>query len=126
MEWKFPMVLHTEFGGFHLTQEMVNRLLERKCEWASQCQKSTGSNPMWFVPYGDGSDDLRKDEDLVAVVRELTEEFEAKAKTLDTWRERADLRRDMLTNLRVVDVRVVIEIDDNDGKETVRVTGGTW
>jgi hypothetical protein len=126
MEWTFPMVIHMEFGGFGLTEEIVRRLGERNCAWVGECQHSAGSNPRWYLPYRDGSDELRKDADLVAVVRELTEEYESRSKDLQSWRERTDLRQNMLNNLRVVDVRVVIEINDHDGKETVRVTGGTW
>ena len=126
MEWKFPMVIHTEYGGFGLNDEMIRRLTERGCKWVSECSKAAGSNPRWYLPYRDGEDDLRKDEDLVAVINELTEEHEFHVEKMKAWRERADHRRETLCNLRVVDVRVVIEIDDHDGKETVRVTGGTW
>lgn len=126
MDWTFSMVIHTEFGGFHLTDEIVRRLTERGCDWISECVKSGETAPMWFLPYRNGSDDLRKDEDLVAVVQELSEECDSKAKDLDTWRERAELRRDVLGNLKVVQVHIAIEIEEHDGKETVRVTGGTW
>lgn len=120
------MVIHTEFGGFHLTEEIIRRLTERGCDWVSECVKTSGSYPLWFLPYGDGRDDLRKDENLVAVIQELTEECDSRSEPLKTWRERAELRRDVLANLKVVEVRVVIEIEEHDGKESVRVTGGTW
>ena len=126
MEWKVLMVIHTEFGGFHLTNEILRRLTERGCDWVSECGKAGGNPPRGFLPYREGRDDLRKDEDLVAVVQELTEEYNSKAETLESWRERAELRTVMLGNLKVVEVRIVIEIEDFDGKESVRVTGGTW
>ena len=123
----FKLVIHTEFGGFSLTQEMVDRLAERGCKWADKCGKSYGSNPKYYIPYED-DDELkyRSDADLIAVVEELTEEFESKVKELTDWRERRQLERTMLDGLKVVEVNVSVEIEDHDGKETVRVHGGAW
>lgn len=126
MEFVVPVVLHTEFGGFHLTGEMIERLTKRKCEWVSKCRKTEGSNPRWYMPFDDGSNELRRDPDLVAVVQELADEYEKACEGIEVWQERTKLRQTMLANLEVVHVRVVIEIDDHDGRETVHVTGGAW
>jgi len=126
MELKIPMVLNVEYGGCHLTEEVIRRLTARGCKWVSECQKSEGSRPRWFLPYRGGDDSLRADEDLVAVVRELTKEYEAKTEHLESWQARAELRRDLLADLAVVEVRVLVEVHDQDGKEFVRVAGGTW
>lgn len=126
MDLKFSMVIHTEFGGFGLNEEMVRRLTERGCKWISECTKTPGSLPKWYLPYRDGRDELRKDEDLVAVVAELTQEYDVKCKELKSWQERAELRTTMQANLKVVEVTVDIEIEDHDGKESVRVSGGCW
>lgn len=126
MEWTVPVVLHTEFGGFHLTTEMVDRLKKRKCAWVSKCHSTDGRHPYWYLPYDDDSNELRRDPDLVAVVEELTAEYDAACENIEGWKERTELRQSMLANLQVVQIRIVIEIEDHDGRETVHVTGGAW
>lgn len=121
MEFKIPMVIHDKHGGFSLTNRIHGELEKRKVPWLSRLGKS-GS--CWYLPYEDG-EDLRRDETFVDIVRHLFRELEAKENELD-WREWKALEQETLDGLRVVDVRVVIEVHDHDGKETVRVTGGTW
>lgn len=123
MDWKVPLVIHTDFGGFALTSRMHGLLLERGAPWLERCQKT--SDGRWYLPYQE-NDELRRDEHLVEVVRQLETEFAVATADVDDWTERRALEREMLHGLRVVDVRVVVEIDDHDGKETVRVTGGVW
>lgn len=131
MRWTVPVVIHDEFGGFSLTPEMVRRLKERGCKWADQCGTNHRKDQYW-LPYqheiGDEAESLRKDPDLVAVVQELTEEYEkiVDSDAVTSWRERTDLRSTMLANLKIVEVVVEIEITDFDGRESVRVTGGAW
>jgi len=123
MEWKVPLVIHTDFGGFGLTSLMHERLLERKVPWLERCQKTAGNR--WYLPYED-DDELRRDPDLVDVVRQLEVELAAASSDMGNWAERRELERAYLHGLKVVEVTVVLEINDHDGKETVRVTGGTW
>jgi len=133
MEWKVPIVIHDEFGGFGLTPEMVRRLKGRGCEWVNKCGHDHNKTRYW-LPSQDGMDDeaenLRMDKDLIAVVRELTEEYEKivdrESGEILSWREKTNLRQEMLANLKIVQVRIVIEIEDFDGRESVSVTGGTW
>lgn len=134
MQWKVPVVIHTEFGGFSLTPEMVRRLKKRGVKWADKCGHDDRKTQYW-LPYQheivDEAENLRMDKDLVEVVRELTEEYEKivdkdDAEDIMSWRERTDLRNTMLANLRVVEVTIAIEISDFDGKESVQVTGGAW
>lgn len=132
MEWTVPIVIHDEFGGFSLTPEMVQRLKKRGCKWADKCGTNHRKDQYWLpsdYDIGNEADNLRMDQDLVEVVRELTEEYKKivdKKDEILSWREKADLQREMLANLKVIDVRIVIEIDDFDGKETVSVAGGAW
>lgn len=122
LEWIVPMVVHTDFGGFALTAVMHERLQTTEVPWLSRCERA--SDDRWYMPADD--DMLRRDPDLVKVVRQLEAELELRASELDDWSERQPLERQLLHGLRVVDVRIVVEIEEFDGKETVRVTGGTW
>jgi hypothetical protein len=63
---------------------------------------------------------------LVDVVRQLEVELAAATADMNDWTQRRALERELLHGLKVVQVRVVLEIHDDDGKESVRVTGGTW
>jgi hypothetical protein len=132
MEWKIPVVINDDYGGFSLTQEIVNRLKKRDCTWVDKCGYVPSSRH-YYLPYRhefDGDpDELRKDPDLVAVVREVSAEYDAIVDADDcvlSWREQVELRRKMIGCLHVADVRIRIEIESHDGKESVRVTGGTW
>jgi hypothetical protein len=123
LEWRVPMVLHADHGAFALTALMHERLAEREVPWLGRCQRA--SDDRWYMPAEEV--ELRRDPDLVDVVRQLEVELAAATSSLEEWGERRDLEHRLLHGLRVVSVRVVIEInDDDDGKETVRVTGGTW
>jgi len=129
MGWKQKVVIHTEFGGFTLTPEIVKRLKARECEWIDRCGGPHGG--AFYLPYEEEDPDaLRRDLDLIEVVEELTKQYEAKIDaeqgTRISWRDRAELRRDLLGGLKVVEVTIEIEIEDYDGKETVRVSGGVW
>jgi hypothetical protein len=129
MNWKVKVVIHDEYGGFSLTEEMVNRLKKRGCKWADKCGKAHGSNPHYYLPYDDDDRGVyRKDPDLVAVVEELLAEYEAKTNSDESlpWREQVQLSRSMTANLKVVEVTVSIEINDHDGRESVKVHGGVW
>jgi hypothetical protein len=76
------------------------------------------------LPARDEEEELRRDKDLVAVIKELEEEFESRVENIESWRGRAKIQQEMLRGLKVVSVRVGIEILDYDGKEQVRVFGG--
>jgi len=126
LEFKTPLVINDAFGGFSLTAEMVRRLKERGCGWADDCYQTSDPN-VYYPPYRDNlKDTLRNDEDLVAVVRELTVEYDKKAEDIESWQERRVLAQELLADLKVVEVRVLIQIDDYDGKESVSVSGGLW
>ena len=123
MEWKIPIVIRTDYGGFGLTALMHERLLERQVSWLERCQRT--SDGRWFLPY-DEDDELRRDPDLVDVVRQLEVELAAAVSDMKDWTERRRLELELLHGLKVVQATVVIEIHDHDGKETIRVTGGAW
>lgn len=123
MEWKIPLVVHTDYGGFGLTSLMRERLQERQVPWIERCQPT--SDGRWYLPYNEG-DEFRRDSDLVDVVRQLEIEFAAMVSDITDWTERQKIERNLLHGLQVVEVQVVLEIHDHDGKETVRVTGGRW
>jgi hypothetical protein len=74
------------------------------------------------------TESFRNDSDLVAVVEELTARYEKKvaSENVMPWRYKVQLRRDMLANLKVVEVAVSIDISDYDGRESVSVNGGVW
>lgn len=130
MQWTVKIIIHDEWGGFHLTSEMVKMLKARGCKWADRCGGPHGG--AYYLPSseGDNYENFRKDPIFVAVVEELTERYEGETTNTKEkwipWRKRAELRRDLLANLKVVEVTVVLEIEDLDGREKVRVTGGVW
>lgn len=121
MHLSFEMVIHTHFGGFSLTDEIVERLRARGCPWIDQIAKASPSGP-WYAPAQDG-DEFRRDEHLVAVVKELEEELESRVENVKSWRDRAAIEQDLLHGLKVVTVHIDVEILDDDGKESVRVHG---
>lgn len=120
MEMKVQLVLHRTHGGFSLTREIVDRLRERRVPWIGRLGDG---GDRWYLP-SDG-EDLRRDQDLVDVVREIEFEMSEASKRLD-WRARELLERQLLDGLRAVTVTVAIDVEDYDGLETVRVRGGIW
>jgi len=127
MRWQTKVVINDDFGGFSFTKTMVDMLKARGCKWADKIESVGGAHRDYYLPYEAGNT-LRADEDLVAVVEELTAQYEkaVDSDTVMSWRERTDLRRKTLNDLKVVEVTVEIEIEDYDGKESIRVTGGAW
>lgn len=121
MEMKVQMVIHDAFGGFGLTRVMHDRLEERGVAWLSRC--ASASDDRWYLPYED-EDELRRDPDLVEVVRQLEVELEEESAKIDGWEERRDLELRLLHGVRSVTVHVTIDVEDHDGRETVRVYGG--
>lgn len=121
MKIKVQMVLHDAFGGFGLTRVMYERLEERGVAWLSRCARY--ANDRWHLPYEDG-DEIRRDPDLVEVVKELEVEFEETCSAIDDWEERGDIERRLLHGVRAVTVHVTIDVEDHDGREHVRVYGG--
>lgn len=130
MRLTIPLVIHDEFGGFSLTPEIIHRLKGRGCPWVDRCGHDS-QKKRYYLPYEEDLDDtLRKDPDLVAVVREITEELDERVSEEESampWREQVALRQELLGSLKVVEAHVNLEIEDYDGKERVRVvTGGVW
>lgn len=123
MSMSFQMVIHVDFGGFSLTRSVYERLKQRGVEWLPRCAKN--SMGCWYLPYEDG-EELRRDPDLIEVVRQLEAEVEEFGAKLETWEERRDLERRLLGGIRNITVHVNIEIEEHAGRETVRVTGGAW
>jgi len=123
MEFHVPVAVHVSHGGFGLTPVMHERLLERDVSWLARCGRASDGR-RWYLP-SDG-DELRRDPDLVEVVRQLEHELEERTAGVESWAERADIERRLLDGVRVARVRIVIEVEDDDGRETIRVTGGTW
>jgi len=127
MNWKVKVIIHDEYGGFSLTKEMVERLKKRGCKWVDRCGQTGPGNSNYYLPYDD-REWLRNDPDLVAVVEELLAEYEVKIDSDESlaWREQSSLLRTMTANLRVVEVTVNIEVNDHDGRESIRVHGGVF
>lgn len=124
MQSKFDMVIHGEYGGFSLTDEIVEMLRARGCEWVEQCVRA---GERWFVSDALERDgEFRRDPVFVKVVRELQERLDRESDVLVSWREREAMAQRLLHGLRVVTVTVKVHIDDHDGKESVRVVGGIW
>lgn len=121
MEFHVPMVLHADHGPFALTAEMRDRLEAREVEWLSRCARA--SDGRWYLPY---DDELRRDPDLVDVVRQLERQLESETAELESWVERREVERRLLHGARVVRVRVRVVVEDRDGRESVRVAGGVW
>lgn len=118
----FDMVLHTDFGGFSLTDEIRRRLVVRGSKWIEKLGKASAGGQWYSVD----DDEFRRDADLVAVVRELQAELQSRGEGLQSWRERAKLERELLHGLKVVTVNITVVIEDHDGKESVRVCGGAY
>jgi len=130
MKEKIKVVLHEEqFGSFSLTPRMVQMLQARGCEWVGKCsQPAEGENytlPSEFSALNQDNK-LRRDPNLIAVIETLMREYDDQTNYDLGWQCRALLRQKLLANLKVVEITVAINVFDQDGRETVQVTGGLW
>jgi hypothetical protein len=123
MQMQFDMVIHGDYGGFSLTDEIVGLLRQRGCPWVEQAQRGVGREANWYPMTDD--DSIRKDPMFVDIVRELTERVDREVGK-EHSKERDALKRRLLHGLQVVTVTIEIEIEDHDGLESVRVFGGNW
>lgn len=115
------MVINTGYGGFSLTNKIVERLEERGCLWTARLGRAPEED-RWYPPAHDEL--LRQDPDLVAVVRALEEELQSRSAETE-WEETKRLEHELTGGLRVIDVHVEIEVvEDDAGRESVRVYGG--
>lgn len=121
MNKEFEIVIHTEFGGFTLSNLIVERLRAANCPWID---KMNQYGDRWYSENQD-SIEFRCDPFLISAVKEVTLEYDAKSKGLDYSVSR-DLRKKMLAGLKVQEGNFSIEIQDYDGKESVTVNGGCW
>ena len=127
MDLKFKMVINGTFGGFSLTDEVVERLRKKGCTWTDKLGKASARGH-WY-PNSDFEKDevkYRRDPIFVEVVEEIHAGLESRLEGLESWQEREELTHQMIRGLKVVQVSVVVEIEDYAGKETVQVRGGTY
>jgi hypothetical protein len=127
MQMKIDMVIHGDYGGFSLTDEIVERLREQGCTWVDQCMRTDGSDPRWYPEAQlERDNSFRQDPIFVGVIRELQGLLDRDGVEMASWKDRRTLERRVLNGLRVVGITVEIEIEDDDGKESVHVFGGAW
>jgi len=115
------IVIHEPYGGFSLTDVIVNKLREMKSELAPGFTPEYRMSYGWLHPQEYESDGiaLRTHRDLVKVVEDLTTELEG----IDGSGKRREKEKEMLNGLAVKTISFDIEIEDHDGAETVRVYG---
>jgi hypothetical protein len=95
---EFKIVLNRNYGGFSITEEMFDWLVQNK-GWKD------------YPAYGD--DEVRRNPDLIECVRAVQ-----KAHENDSWSEQ---RYNQIFALRIFDVTVNLEIEDvHDGMEEAR------
>jgi hypothetical protein len=120
---ELPLVIHADYGGFSLTNAIVEKLRERN--WAHMNSIERTSSDSWYVMH-EREGELRRDPELIDVVRK----FETELKELQTarvgWREFKEAEMTLLHGLKVVNVTIEVDVEDCDGKETVHVCGGVW
>jgi hypothetical protein len=120
---KIPIVLNTERAGFGLTDAIVAELRRRNCTWVSKFKRGDLMK-LWFAPRS-AQDEARRDPVLVDIVRAFEREWEELPLDMP-WRDRTALEERLLHGLRVVEVTVELDIDEYNGRESVRVRGGVW
>lgn len=118
MNREFEIVIHTEFGGFTLSNLIMDKLRAADCPWIDKMNQYGGQ---WYSENQD-SIEFRCDPYLISSVKEVTLEYNEKSKGLDYSASR-ELRKKMLNGLKVQEGSFSIEIEDYDGKESVRVGG---
>ena len=106
---KFPMVLHVPYGGFSLTAAIMDALRAAQWEHFDRLEN-----------HEDYSHWLRQDPTLIRIVRE----FEAQLAAAKLgYKEMRELERTLLMGLRVGEVEICVDIEDNDGMESIHVSG---
>jgi hypothetical protein len=111
---KIRAVLHKNYGGFHLTDEIVDKMTAKGFEWgAIPPNKSCGE----YVHYHAMNEfSFRSNPIFIEVVLELQKENNK----LD-WYE---ARKNYISGLSVVEVNLNVEVEDyHDGKERLTVNG---
>lgn len=116
-----PLVIYRQHGGFHLTDEIVERL--RAVGWAHVSDVER-SGDRWYVRH-DRLDELRRDPTLIETVAQIQREIQSfrEAQPRPSWQEVSELETRRLDGLGVVDLQIQIEIDEYDGRESVRAFG---
>jgi hypothetical protein len=118
---KFELVLHTDYGGFSLTDKIVERLLEMDSELTEDLPSYEGVE-MWYHPRANDLE-FRRHPDLIKVVKEFQTELVEFEKTDATWEEVAAKQLELLHGLKVVEATIRVDIDEDDGKESLHVYG---
>lgn len=121
LTFKIPLVLHRTHGGFHLTDALVAELRSRGWEHLDKACRT--SQDRWYL---ENVDALRRDPMLVDVVRKFEVEVQELQRDGVSWKEVAGTELALLCGLRVVEVTVNIDVEDNAGLETVHVNGGLY
>jgi hypothetical protein len=99
--------------GIVLTRAVVRCLKQRGCKWTSRLAPARKPG-RWYLPADDHN--LRLDPDFVEVVRQLNSDYLRVLETLD-WEEAKDWEDRVTGGLRVGEVVLVVEIDDEGGAE---------
>lgn len=115
------IVIHEPYGGFSLTDVIVDKLRGMKSELAAGFTSEYKMSHGWLHPQEYESDGigLRTHRDLVKVVEDLTAEVEV----IDDFKKRRQKEKEMLNGLAVKTISLSIEIECCDGAETVKVYG---
>lgn len=121
LSFKIPLVIHRTHGGFHFTDALVAELRSR--DWAHLGKLCKVSNDRWYV---ERPDSLRRDPVLIECVKKFEAEVQQLVDSNASWKDVAATALVLLSGLQVVEVTVVIDVDDFDGLETVRVSGGLY
>lgn len=116
MRLEIPVVINVSNEHcFTLNPEVVKRLGERGCKWLHRLGPAPEPGH-WYLP-ADG-EDLRRDPDLVEVLRDLTSEYLERSAMMD-WRTAKVLEDELTGGLRVGEVHLDISIDDYAGRESL-------
>mgnify|MGYP001032565031 CR=1 FL=1 len=119
---QIKVVIHTTYGGFHLTDKMVELLKARESVLVANLPRTTRTNEgAWYHPDQD-KESFRMHPDLIEVVEHLEAELDRFSE--DTpWEERAELECKLLHGLKVSTVELDVDILEHDGNEHVEVRG---
>jgi len=117
------IVIHQPYGGFSLTDAIVEKLREMGSHLAQELTPECRFEGLGWLHGREGEPGYEKTfrahPDLVKVVEELTEEV----KKAPSWEERLKQERELLNGLVVATLDISIEIEECEGSEIVRLRG---
>ena len=117
------VVLQTENQRFALTNSLVEALWLKRHGWEF-FDKLTQADDLW-VASADALDALRFDPLLVEAVEQFEQVCSSECEP-GHWESFVHIERRLLNGLRVKKVYIRFDLDNDNGKEHVRVTGGSY